>query len=88
MCGEREHHVIDEELVDLSRPTQPFPQRRADVTDDHVIMADAKPTGEISNARRAGLCSNVVERRARAVLQALLKRFHPTLPRRMSNVAL
>src|SRR5882724_10829863 len=62
--GEREHRVIDEKLVGLVRPTQPFLQRRADMTDDRVVMAGAELTGELTDARRAGLLSEAVERRA------------------------
>jgi len=54
VCGERNHHVIDEKLVGLVRPTQPFLQRRADMTDDHIVMANAELTGELTDARRAG----------------------------------
>jgi hypothetical protein len=53
MRGEREHHVIDEELVGLGRPAQPFLERRADLTDDRVVMTDAELAGELTNAPRA-----------------------------------
>ena len=65
--GERKHHVIDEKLVGLGRPTQRLQKRRADMTDDLVVMADAELTGEFTNARRAGLLGDAVERRARKI---------------------
>src|SRR5262245_11461535 len=46
--GERKHHVIDEKLVDLGRPTQPLQQGRAEMRHDLVLMADAELTGELT----------------------------------------
>ena len=48
MRGESEHHVIDEKLVGLVRPAQPFLQRRADMADDRIVMTDAEFTGEFA----------------------------------------
>src|SRR6202040_2707852 len=67
VCGEGEHHVIDEKLIGLVPPTQRLLQRRADMTDDRVVMADAELTGDLTNAQRAGLFSEAVERRARKI---------------------
>ena len=67
MRGEREHRVIDEKLVGLGRPTQRLQERRADMTDDRVVMADAELAGELTDARCAGLLGDAVERRARKI---------------------
>ena len=37
------------------------------MTNDRVVMADAELTGELTDARRAGLFSDTVERRARHI---------------------
>ena len=55
MRGERQHHVVDEQLVGLCGPAQSFQERRADIAKDRVVMADASLASEIANARRAGL---------------------------------
>ena len=39
--GNRQHRVIDEELVRLIRPTQRLQERRTNMTHDFVVMADA-----------------------------------------------
>ena len=62
MRGEREHHVIDEKLVGLVRPTQRLQERRTEMADDRVVMPDAELIGELTNAPRAGLLSDAVER--------------------------
>src|SRR6266851_2285065 len=49
VCGERKHHVIDEKLVRLGRLTQRFQERRANMTDDLVVVADAELKGEFTN---------------------------------------
>jgi hypothetical protein len=51
MRGEREHHVIDEKLVGLARPTQGFQQHCPDMTHDLVVVAGAELTGEVANGR-------------------------------------
>ncbi len=65
--SEREHHMIDEKLVGFVRPTQRFQKRRAEMTDDRVVMADAGLIAEFANPWRAGLFGDVVERRARQI---------------------
>src|SRR6266576_4695133 len=45
--GEREHRVIDEKLVGLVRPMQRLLERRAEMADDRVVMADAGLIGEL-----------------------------------------
>ena len=67
MRGEREHRVIDEKLIGLVRPMQCIQQRRTEMTDHCVVMAEAGLIGEFANARRAGLFGEVVERRARQI---------------------
>ena len=67
MHSECEHRVIDEEPIDLSRPTQRWQQRATDMTDDRVVMAVAEPRGQLTNARCAGLLGDAVERRARKI---------------------
>src|SRR5262245_35192841 len=67
VCGECEHHVIDEKLIGLVRPIQCIQQRRTEMTDHSVVMADAGLIGEFANTRRAGLFGEVVERRARQI---------------------
>ena len=63
MRSEREHHVIDEKLVDLGRPAQPFQERGADMANNRVVMTDAELAGELTNARRAKLLGDAIERR-------------------------
>ena len=46
--GEREHHVIDEELVGLRRPAQPFQERSADLANDRIVMTDAEFAGDLA----------------------------------------
>src|SRR5213593_971757 len=65
--SEREHHMIDEKLVGFVRPTQRLQKRRAEMTDDRVVMADAGLIAEFANAWCAGLFGDVVERRARQI---------------------
>ena len=38
--GQRQHHVIDEELVGFVRPAQPLAQGSADMADGGIIMPD------------------------------------------------
>src|SRR5689334_9816614 len=57
--GEREHRMIDEKLVGFFRPTQRLQKRRTEMTDDRVVMADARLIGEFTNAWRAGLFGDV-----------------------------
>src|SRR3954447_24278749 len=44
------------------------------MTDDRVVMADAELTGELTDARRAGLLSEAVERRARQIKKERVER--------------
>src|SRR2546430_14630571 len=67
MCSERQHHVIDEKLVGLVRPMQRLQERRAEMTDDRVVMADTGLIGEFTDAWCAGLFGDVVERRVRQI---------------------
>ena len=45
--------MIDEELVGLLRPAQPFQERRPDLTNDRVVMTDAGLAGDFAKAPRA-----------------------------------
>ena len=67
MRGECEHRVIDEELVDLGRPTQRLQQCPADMPDDRVIMTGTELSGEFTHTRCVGLLGDRVERRARKI---------------------
>jgi hypothetical protein len=59
--------MIDEKLVGFVRPTQCLQKRRAEMTDDRVVVADAGLIAEFANAWCAGLSGDVVERRARQI---------------------
>src|SRR5438105_2270208 len=67
VCCEREHHVIDEKLVGLVHPAQRLQKQRTEMTDNGIVVADAEPTVELADARRAGLIGDAVERRTRQI---------------------
>ena len=57
--------MIDEELVGFTRSMQRIQQRRTEMADNRVIMANAGLIGKFTNARRAAPFGDVVARRAR-----------------------
>src|SRR5690348_12044226 len=65
MRRERKHHMIDEELVGLARAMQRLEQRRAEMTDDPVVMTNPGLIDEPADALDTALFGDVVQRRAR-----------------------